>query len=67
MIIGPDSAKKFAILAGLTLAGVADFIATFTNVTVARINGAVISLALVGTAVYLYRKWSKESDEKYIK
>lgn len=67
MIIGPDSAKKFAILAGLTLAGVADFIATMNNVVVARINGAVISLALVGTAIYLYRKWSKESDKKYIK
>ena len=67
MIIGPDSIKKFGILFVLVLAGVVDFIAAMNNAVVAKINGAVVSLALVGLAVYLYVKWSKESEEKYKK
>lgn len=67
MIIGPDSIKKFGILAALVVAGVVDFIAAMNNVIVARINAAVIALGLVGTAIYLYCKWSKESEEKYKK
>lgn len=67
MIIGPDSIKKFGILFVLVLAGVVDFIAAMNNAVVAKINGAVVSLALVGLAVYLYVKWSKESEKKYKK
>lgn len=67
MIIGQDSIKKFGILFVLVLAGVVDFIAAMNNAVVAKINGAVVSLALVGLAVYLYVKWSKESEEKYKK
>lgn len=67
MIIGPDSIKKFGILFVLVLAGVVDFIAAMNNAVVAKINGAVVSLTLVGLAVYLYVKWSKESEEKYKK
>lgn len=46
MIIGPDSIKKFGILAALVVAGVVDFIAAMNNVVVARINAAVIALGL---------------------
>ncbi len=65
MIIGQGSFKKFAVLFILVLAGVADLIATFNNVVVAEINGAVISLGFIGLAFYLYKKWSKESQAKY--
>ena len=65
MIIGPNSFKKMCILAVLVLAGVADFIAAMNNAVVAKVNAAVISVGFILTAVWLYRKWSKESEELY--
>lgn len=65
MIIGPNSFKKMCILAVLVMAGVADFIAAMNNAVVAKVNAAVISVGFILTAVWLYRKWSKESEELY--
>lgn len=64
MITVKDSFKKGAALFCLVLLGVIDFIATMNNVAVARTNGAIISVGLIATAVWLFIKWSKDSETK---